>query len=208
MKVLINFYANVSEKTVNDMIMFLTQQIATNWSTIEEIIIQISSSWWSSDHWLLAYNFLKQINIPKTVIWMWNVDSAAVMIFSAWDKRLSMPSCRFLLHEARATMINWDFNSTKLSEIAWMLERITDDYIQVVTNISHLPIKSRKKKIKTIVHKWSSLSWEEAKDLWLVTEIIVEPYLQDMTNLAILVINNPNPPSQQLTQTNWERIVI
>lgn len=210
MKVLINFYANVSEKTVNDMIMFLTQQIAqSSWNPtnpLDEIIIQISSSWWSSDHGLLAYNFLQQINIPKTIIGMWNVDSAAVMIFSAWNKRLTMPSCRFLLHEARANMLNGDFNSTKLSEIAWMLQRITDDYIQVISNLNPTSDKKwRKRKIKGIVQKWTALSWEEAKKLWLVTEIIEKPYVQDMNNLSIMVINNPiitapqQPSNQQIS---------
>jgi ATP-dependent protease ClpP protease subunit len=101
MKLLINFYANVSEGSINDLIKFVTIKLAQQnpEKPIDEIIIQISSSGGSSDHGLLAYNFLKQISIPKTTIGMGNVDSAAVMIFSAGQKRLSATSCRFVLHE-------------------------------------------------------------------------------------------------------------
>src|SRR3989338_1039698 len=123
MKALINLYAGVSEKTVNDLINFVTQQIAiqTVENPYDELIIQISSSGGSSDHGLLAYNFLKQIGIKKTTIGMGNVDSAAVMLFCAGDKRIAMPSCRFVLHEARAT-INGEFNGTKLKEISKLID--------------------------------------------------------------------------------------
>src|SRR3989338_3075502 len=106
MKALINLYAGVSEKTVNDLINFVTQQIAiqTVENPLDEIIIQISSSGGSSDHGLLAYNYLRQLSIKKTVIGMGNVDSAAVMIFCAGDQRLAMQSCRFTLHEALTTI--------------------------------------------------------------------------------------------------------
>ena len=133
------------------MINFITQQIvlaSKNASNpLDEIIIQISSSGGSSDHGLLAYNYLKELSIPKTTIGMGNVDSAAIMIFAAGDKRLAMPSCRFLLHEALTT-IGGTFNGTKLHEIANLNERITKDYCHVVAKVTSKPLKTVEKKVK------------------------------------------------------------
>ena len=189
MKVLINFYAAVNESTVNNLINFLTQQIhlaSQNKQTIEEIIIQISSSGGSSDHGLLAYNYLKQLGIPKTTIGMGNVDSAAVMIYSAGDKRLAMPSCRFLLHEALTT-VQGIFNGTKLHEIANLNERITRDYCNVVSGVTGHGLKDVEKKVKS----GQVISSEEAVKYKLVQEIQEEPYLTAVEGLNTLMINNP-----------------
>lgn len=84
--------------TVNNSIQFITQ-ITSDQSQkglpVEEIVIQISSSEGSSDHGLLAYNFLKQTGIKITTIGMGNVDSAAVVLYCAGTNRISVPSCRF-----------------------------------------------------------------------------------------------------------------
>ena len=195
MKILINFYANVSEGSVNDLIKFITIQLAQQnpQKPIDELIIQISSSGGSSDHGLLAYNFLKQISIPKTTIGMGNVDSAAIMIFAAGDKRLAMPSCRFVLHEAIATL-GGQFSPSKLSEMARLIQRITDDYSEVVSKVTG----KEKSIIDTEVRKGSVLSSQEAKELNLVTEILEGAYLKEMKDLQILLINNPQQiPNQQ-----------
>ncbi|AHB40175.1 TPA: hypothetical protein DHW62_00185 [candidate division WWE3 bacterium] len=198
MKMLINFYANVSEQSVNNLIVFITDRLAhqdTN-NPFDELIIQISSSGGSSDHGLLAYNFLRQTNIPKTIIGMGNVDSAALMIYCAGDKRLSTPSCRFVLHEARAT-INGEFGKSKLYELAKLIRRITDDYSEVVTKVTG---KSRKF-IRSKVNKGTVLSADEAKRVGLVDEITDKPY-SEMKDLAIFIINNPQTQhgQQQLQQ--------
>ena len=202
MKLLINFYANVSEGSINDLIKFVTIKLAQQnpEKPIDEIIIQISSSGGSSDHGLLAYNFLKQISIPKTTIGMGNVDSAAVMIFSAGQKRLSATSCRFVLHEAIATMAG-QFNPTKLSEMARLIQRITDDYSEVISKV----IGKKKTVVDKEVKKGSVLSALEAKKLGLVTEIIEGAYLKDMKDLDILLINNPVQPLAQAPNQQPEK---
>ncbi len=193
MKIVVNFYANVSEGSVNDLINYVTQQLATQneQRIVDELIIQISSSGGSSDHGLLAYNYLKQLSINITTIGMGNVDSAAVMIFAGGSKRLSAPSCRFVLHEALAT-INGQFGSTKLGEMSKLIERITDDYTEVISKVAG----KNKARIRSQVKQGSVLSSEEAKKLGLVTEIIDKPYLSDMKDLAILLINNPKQVDQ------------
>jgi ATP-dependent Clp protease protease subunit len=196
MKALINFYASVSEESVNNLIGFMTQQtvlgIQHKENPLDEVIIQISSSGGSSDHGLLAYNYLKQLNIPKITIGMGNVDSAAVMIFAAGDKRLTMPSCRFLLHEA-VTNIGGSFNGTKLHEIAYLNERITKDYCEVISKVTSKPLKTVQKKVKD----GQVMSSVEAKEYGLVQEILENPYLTNLNGLNILMINNPSRPVSQ-----------
>lgn len=197
MKILINFYANVSERSVNDLIKFITIQLAQHnqKKKIDELIIQISSSGGSSDHGLLAFNFLKQISIPKTTIGMGNVDSAAIMIFAAGDKRLAMPSCRFVLHEAIATL-GGQFSPSKLSEMARLIQRITDDYSEVVSKVTG----KERSVIDGEVRKGSVLSSEEAKKLNLATNILEGAYLSEMKDLQILLINNPPKNNNQQLQ--------
>lgn len=198
MKILINFYAEVNEGRVNELINFTTQQIVISNQNpdnpLDEIIIQISSNGGSSDHGLLAYNYLNQVSIPKTTIGMGNVDSAAVMIFAAGNKRIAMPSCRFLLHEA-LTSINGAFNAIKLREIANMNEGVTNDYCKVISRITNKNLGT----VKSEVLKGQVMDSDKAKKYGLVTDIQVEPYLKDMNGLNILMINNPQglPITQQ-----------
>lgn len=204
MKILVNFYANVMEQTVNSMITNIMQILANQNQQkpellIDEIIIQISSSWGSSDHWLLAHNFLKQLNIKKTTIWMWSVDSAAVMIFCSWDNRFAMDSCRFVLHEARATIHN-ELSIAKLIEMWKLLKRITNDYTKVILKTTW----KNSKQIKQKITKWAVLSAEESKKIWLLTEIISEPYIKEIKDLHIIHITNPQPPQQQPVQPKTE----
>lgn len=203
MKILVNFYAAVTEGTVNNLINFTTQQLHLSSqkpeNNLEEIIIQISSSGGSSDHGLLAYNYLTQLSIPKITIGMGNVDSAAVMIFAAGDRRIAMPSCRFLLHEALTTIVNGTFNATKLHEIANLNERITTDYCKVVSKITGQNLKSVKKKVA----EGQVMDSEKAKSYGLITEIQEEPYLKDINGLNILMINNPVvQPAQSQNNNN------
>jgi len=194
MKALINFYSAVNENTINNLLNFITQQIHMGTknpaNALDEIIIQISSTGGSSDHGLLAFNYLRQINVPKTTIGMGNVDSAAVMIYAAGDKRLAMPSCRFLLHEA-LTSLTGTFNGTKLHEIANLNERITKDYCKVISKVTSKPLKTVEKKVKT----GQVMSSDDAKHYGLVQELQTDPYIKNLNNLNVLVINNPIPTS-------------
>ncbi len=192
MKLLINFYANVTEKSINDLIVFLTQSLANQnpQQPYDELIIQISSSGGSSDHGLLAFNFLKQIQIPKTTIGMGNVDSAAIMLFCAGEKRLAMPSCRFVLHQALMS-INGQFNAKKLTELGNMTKRITDDYASVI----HKTTNKKKTTLTKKINDGTVLSSDEASSLGLVTGIIEKPYLSEMKDLNILLIQNTIQPT-------------
>lgn len=189
MKILINFYASILDTTVNDLIRVITQISADHSqkdTPIQEIVIQISSSGGSSDHGLLAYNFLKQLGIKVTTIGMGNVDSAAIMLFAAGSTRISAPSCRFLIHEAMAT-IQGQFNANKLGELKNITERINEDYCNVIAKVCLKNIEE----IKNIIKDSSVMSSSQAKDFGLVQQISEEPYIQDLKGIPIVGINNP-----------------
>ena len=103
-----------------------------------------------------------------------------------------MPSCRFVLHEARAT-IGGEYNSTKLKEIARITEQITQDYSDVIVATT----KQSEQVIRKKVQKGTVISSEAAKKMNLVGTINDEPYIKDMKGLAIFMINNPSIPVVQ-----------
>jgi len=189
MKMLINFYASILDVTVNDLIRLITQissEHSQKNNPVQEIVIQISSSGGSSDHGLLAYNFLKQLGIKITTIGMGNVDSAAIMLFAAGDTRISAPSCRFLIHEAMAT-IHGQFNANKLGELKNITERINEDYCNVIAKVCSKEIQE----VKNTIKNSSVMSSDQAKDFGLVQQISEEPYIKDLKGIPIVGINNP-----------------
>ena len=97
-----------------------------------------------------------------------------------------MPSCRFVLHQALMN-INGQFDSKKLTELGNMTKRITDDYASVV----HKTTNQKKTNVTKKINDGTVLSSNEAQDFGLVTEIISEPYLSEMKDLNILLIQNP-----------------
>jgi len=189
MQLLVNFYANVLDTTISDFIRLVTQisaQQSQKGKPIDEIVLQISSSGGSSDHGLLAYNFLKQSGLKITTIGMGNVDSAAIMLFCTGTTRISVPSCRFLIHEATAT-IQGIFNANKLKEIVKVTERINDDYCTVIASVCNKKLTQ----VKSDVMKSTVMSSESASKYGLVNIITEEPYIKDFNGLPVIGINNP-----------------
>ncbi len=199
MKILVNFFGDISETSVNQMITFITQNIfaAENQKQqIEELIIQIASNGGSSDHGLLAYNFLRQMNVKKTTINIANVDSAAALIFCAGDTRLAMQTSRFTLHGAMTT-IQGQFSGSKLQEIADLNKRITGDYIKVISDTT----KQKRTALQKKIESGYVIDAQESKKIGLVTELLDKPYLESTNGVQALIINNP-PKLQQMGQQN------
>ncbi len=189
MKLLICFYADVNERTCNELINFILNNIISAWSwgkVIEEIIIQVSSMWGSSEHWFQIYNFLKQLSLPITTIATWNVDSAAVMIYAAGRMRIAMNESRFTLHQSRM-QLNWDFISEKLKETAQILDTLNTNYANILARISGRKTSEMKK----ITLAWKVLWAKEALKFWLINEIREEAYLTNMwMELQLHMIQN------------------
>lgn len=73
MKLIIQFYADVTEQTTDNMLKYINEQIFSahkNSKTIDELIIQIASYGGSADRGILVYNTLRQLGIPITTIGM------------------------------------------------------------------------------------------------------------------------------------------
>ena len=84
MKLVVQFYADVTEQATDSMLQYINQQIfdaRKNNRNIDELIIKIASYGGSADRGILVYNTLRQLGIPITTIGMSNVDSAAISIF-------------------------------------------------------------------------------------------------------------------------------
>jgi ATP-dependent Clp protease protease subunit len=136
MKILVNFFDNITSASVNKMTNFITQQIFTaerSGHDIQEIIIQIKSGGGESDAGLFAFNFLKNLNIKKTTINLGNVDSAAVLLYCSGDNRLVTEHSRFVLHESTINL-NGNFSKNKLKETSDYLKQINEDYINIISN--------------------------------------------------------------------------
>ena len=71
MKIVIQFYADVTEQTTDNMLKYINEQIfnaKNNNKNIDELIIQIASYGGSADRGILVYNTLRQLSIPITTI--------------------------------------------------------------------------------------------------------------------------------------------
>jgi ATP-dependent protease ClpP protease subunit len=188
--ILINFLADVNELSVNNLITFVTQNIyqieGTQGLGNVEIVIQIASNGGVSDKGILAYNYLKQLNVPITTINIGNVDSAAAMIFLAGSKRLCTPSSRFVLHSAM-TQINGIFTYEKLQELANLNKGITKQYTDVIQLVTG---RNLHKKILNglVLNSIDSVKYN------ISTEVIKEQYIKTTVGVNTLLIQNPQQP--------------
>ncbi len=185
MKLLINFFIDITELSTNYFINSVSQKISQYGISLDEIIIQISSSGGSSDHGLLIYNFLKGLGIKKTTVGMSNVDSAAIMLFCAGEERFAMSSCRFLIHEP-VIPLNAQFNSTKLKEISNMLKNITIDYSNVICEIT----SKKKSEVLKKVRNGTVLSSFDAKTFGLVNKDVKDFKIDAQNGVDTVLINN------------------
>ncbi len=118
------------------------------------------------------------------------------MLFCAGSSRISVPSCRFLIHEATAT-IQGIFNANKLKEITKVTERINDDYCSIIASVCSKKLTQ----VKADVLKSTVMSAENAKKYGLVSAITEEPYIKDPNGIPVIGINNPiQIQPQQVTQ--------
>lgn len=78
-----------------------------------------------------AYNFIRSLPVPISVHNMGNIESIAIMLYLACDKRFTVPSGKFKLHA-----FNWNFSSTsvdhnRLAEASESLEFDVNRYTEI-----------------------------------------------------------------------------
>lgn len=103
-KHIIHFYDDINCKSFQALHTALLQIIAENSNS--EIIILLSSKGGSLDAGFDAYNFIRNLPIPITCINMGTVESAAVIVFLAAERRFALKDSRFLLHS-----FHWDYSN-------------------------------------------------------------------------------------------------
>jgi len=201
MKLVIQFYADVTEQTTDNMLNYINGQIflaKNNNKNIEELIIQIASYGGSADRGILVYNTLRQLGIPITTIGMSNVDSAAISIFCAGEKRFAMRSCRFLIHEAQIPMAT-GLDGAKLAEMTKTNRIINTESAKIVAKTCIKRGKGRKVKAETTQsirnRMKNSIVWDatEAKANHLVQDFADGKKLFDIKveEINMIFINNP-----------------
>ncbi|MFK0089673.1 ATP-dependent Clp protease proteolytic subunit [Pseudomonas sp. NPDC090755] len=71
-----------------------------------EIAIHLSSDGGSTDHGFAAYHFLRSLPVPLTMHCIGNVESMAIIMFLAGERRLAVPHAKFKIHP-----LHWGFNA-------------------------------------------------------------------------------------------------
>jgi ATP-dependent Clp protease, protease subunit len=97
----------------------------------EAIDLHFSSTGGATDHGFSLYHFLRSLPVPLTVHNMGNVDSIAVIIFLAGDKRYACPHSRFLLHA-----LKWNFDAgsadhARMREFVSSLDNDLERYVDI-----------------------------------------------------------------------------
>lgn len=170
--------------TVDNIIKTILEQITLqkkNEKEIEEVIIEIQCHGGSSVHGLKIYNFLKTIGLNVTTIGNTNVDSAAVMLFCAGNKRLSFNPTKFLIHQARSSVMLNNFGTEQILEQHNILKSLNDSYINVLNNMIKLS-EGQDDNFNTLyerVYSGCIFNQDEALKNGLVTEVITGKYIND-----------------------------
>lgn len=172
------------QDAVNFVVLTVLNQIniaKSDGTKIEEIILEIQSFGGSSDHGLKIYNFLKSLKIPITTIANTNVDSAAIMLFCAGEKRLAMNPTRFLIHQARSNGTLNNFGTEQILEHHNILKSLNESYISILDKIIKIS-ENKDDNFNTLYQRvYSSyiFNQDEALKNGLVTKIMNEKYIND-----------------------------
>lgn len=187
-KVVIKFFAPVTEVTVNALLSTVDKKLREG---IEEFKILISSPGGSVFHGLSAYNYLK--GIPAKIIThnFGSVDSIGIVIFCAGDKKMSVPQARFLLHSVRGNFKNESLEEKQIEE---RLKGIRIDIENIAKVISENTRKNKEEIINAMTER-TTLNPEEAKEWGLVDEIETALYEKGSEVISIQFQTVPSSPA-------------
>lgn len=124
----IHFSGPINPITVNNLRSALLPAIRQN---ATEIKLYFSSEGGDLNSGLALYHFLRAYPIPLTIVNFGSVESIAVLIFLAADKRLVVEHGRFLIHSFNA---NFQFQSVDHGRLSERTRSI-DSYAEIYTKI-------------------------------------------------------------------------
>lgn len=131
-KHIFHFYAPVTPLTFENLKAQILTAICQQGA--EELCLYLSSEGGDLTTGFTAYNFLRSLPVPLTTFNMSNVESIAVIIFLAGEKRYAINNSRFLLHSFNWTFHNATIDEPRLAEHALSLDfdkkRYSDIFIE------------------------------------------------------------------------------
>lgn len=168
---------------------------------VRRFIILISSQGGDVLSGIMAYNYLKGLQIDLTTVNVGNVDSSAGIMYCAGTKRDSVPEARFLIHEVSLTIQsngpgNMSIDLPSLEAQISMLESQESTIAKILATAANKPQAEAEKRI----HTQAALSAQEAKDWGLVQDIRTQLFDPNDSNL-VLAVPQPAVISPQLSPT-------
>lgn len=156
----IRFFANVDPGTVGALLQAVDGQYKQG---VRRYVLLISSQGGDVLSGLMAYNYLKGLQIDLTTVNVGNVDSSAGIIFYAGSKRYSVPEARFLIHEVSLSIqangpgtMNIDLPS--LEAQVSMLKSQEGTIARILASAANKPVSDAEKRI----HAQAAMSAQEA----------------------------------------------
>lgn len=127
-KNVIHFVGHINPVTVNNIRSAILPALKQGTTEIE---LMLSSEGGDINSGLALYNFLRVIPVPLTTVNIGSVESIAVIVYLAGDKRLAVDNSRFLIHSFNA---NFPFNGVDYSRLSERTASL-DDYAKTYSYI-------------------------------------------------------------------------
>lgn len=180
--VVIRFFVEVNNNTINQLLALVSSQIA---SGVKRITLLISSTGGETTSAFTAYNFLKGVPVELTTFNIGNVDSAATLLYCAGTKRYSLPGTRFVLHSASLTFAG--NGSMTMDNLEGQLEMLKNQNQMLAKVIASATIK-KQPEIENILRGQVLLTPEEAME-WGLVQVIKSDFMEP--GATLLSINSP-----------------
>lgn len=161
----IQFYCKVNYNSISYLISLVNQELKKG---SKRFVILMSSPGGDVDAGISGYNYLKGIPAEVTTWNFGSIDSIALILFCAGEKRFAVPNARFSLHD-----ISLDINKPTSFDIDKLDEYKKRIDIQRRT-IAEIISKNSIKKISDIenaILETSVLDSEKAKEWGIINEI-------------------------------------
>ncbi len=191
-EIYIRFIAPVVPETTDQLFQFVDNALRNKYKRIN---LLLSSPGGSVFHGLSIYNFLKGIPVEIFTYNFGTVDSIGIVIYSAGQKRFSVPHARFLIHGVRFNFSgNASFDDKQIEEHLKSLRIDQENIARVIADTTGKPLH----KIEEDMNNRTTLNPSQAKDYGLVHEIKSEllPIDAEMVVIRELI----QRPQQQMIQ--------
>lgn len=154
----VRFFAPVNNQTVQRLVGVLDDAPEAG------VTLLLATTGGSTDAGIAAYNFIKSISIPVTIVNMGVVASIGAVMFCAGDKRLSRPQARFTFHPNTFNIQNQTLGIDRLEEMASQLRVEHESIASIIAAATGKPHEEARK----LIVNYRSLSAADAHNFGLV----------------------------------------